>query len=102
MVLIDGRTLEQEFAYRGIEFLKTAMIAVLVEAKKSGECLLPKQISEKLGIPPIKTKPATSEYLIVNSILCALETQGHVQRCSKHQRTWEISPIESRTGVKTP
>ena len=98
MVIIDGRTLEQEFAYRGIEFLKTAVIAVLVEAKKSGECLLPKQISERLGIPPIKTKPAPSEYLIVNSILCALEKDDLVQRCSNNQRTWEISPI----GAKTP
>lgn len=38
MVLIEGRTLEQEIAYRGIEFLRTVVIAVLVEAKKSGEC----------------------------------------------------------------
>ena len=95
MVFIDGRTPEQEFAYKGIEYLRTAVYAILIEAKQSGECLFPKQISEKLGIPPIQTDAAGSAYLIVNSILCALEKEGQVQRCQNDRRTWEVSPIKT-------
>ena len=94
MTLYDGRTPEQEFAYRAIEYLRHSVLAVLVKAKQSKECLFPKQISDRLGIPPIQTDASASRHLIVNSILCALEAEGHVQRCKNDKRTWEVSPIE--------
>ena len=98
MVLTDGRTptqiLAQELADEGIEYLTKAVHLILLEAKQANKCLLPKEISERLGIAPIQTDASRTPYLIVNSILCALEKEGHVQRCQNNRRTWELSPIE--------
>ncbi len=92
MALMHDTTQKHEFAAEGMKFLRKAVLAVLIEAQESGDILEPQEISDKLDIPRIKTKSAKSESLIVNSILCNLETKKHVRRCDDQKRgTWEIT-----------
>lgn len=92
MALTHDTTQKQEFSAKGMKFLRKAVLAVLIEAQESGDILNPQEISDRLGIPPIKTKLAPSKALIANSILCNLETKGHVKRCDNEKRgTWRIT-----------
>ena len=92
MTLMHDTTQKHEFAAKGMNFLRKAVLAVLIEAQESSDILKPQEISDILGIPRIETKPAPSKALIANSILCNLETKGHVKRCDDQKRgTWEIT-----------
>ena len=68
---------------------ETLSDSVLTVLRNAEECLGPQQISEALRIPPIRTKCARSQYLIVNSILCLLEEKDQVRRCPENDRKWE-------------
>ena len=92
MALTHDTTQKQEFAAKGMKFLRKAVLAVLIEAQESDDILQPQEISDRLGIPRIKTKSVGSTALIANSILCNLETEGHVKRCDDEKSgTWRIA-----------
>ena len=89
-------------AERGLQLIEEAILAVLLEAKQTGEApLLPIKISEHLGLSSYKDKSSSVEgvsYTLIREVLLHLEYHGNelFQRDPVENSKWKLTPEGER------